>query len=173
VKGVLTLGRPHVSEHTPCSVHAALTAALDVFHPQAQEKGVLLERDFRAHRDRVLGDSEQLEAAFLNLLLNSLDAVGTVGRIRVTSESTSADHGAAGRITIRVSDGGPGIPPESRDRIFRPFFSTKRDGSGFGLPLALRTVEEHRGRLYLDESPSALGGATFTVELPLLPEGAE
>jgi two-component system NtrC family sensor kinase len=71
-------------------------------------------------------------------------------------------------IAVQVSDNGPGVPPETRDRVFRPFFSSKSAGSGFGLPLALRTIEEHGGRLALMEEAGPLGGATFLVELPLL-----
>ncbi|MFH1765774.1 MAG: ATP-binding protein [Gemmatimonadota bacterium] len=170
VKGVLTLGRPRTSDHVPCSVHAALAAALEVVRPQAGERRVLLEGDFTATRHQVSGDAERLEAAFLNLLLNGLDAVGDGGRIRVTTDNPSLDRGAGCMISVRIADDGPGVPPEARDRVFRPFFSSKSEGSGFGLPLALRTVEEHRGRLSLDEDRCPLGGATFIVELPLLPE---
>ena len=130
-----------------------------------------VEADLRATEDRIRGDAEQLEAAFLNLLLNGLEAVEDGGRIRVTTESQPGEQAVGAKITVRVSDDGPGVPAEARDRVFRPFYSAKQEGSGFGLPLALRTVEEHGGRLHLEEESSPLGGATFSVELPLLPEG--
>jgi signal transduction histidine kinase len=70
-------------------------------------------------------------------------------------------------VRICISDTGSGIPSELRDRIFDPFFSTKKDGTGLGLALALRDVDDHHGRLYLDARPAA-SGATFVIELPLL-----
>jgi signal transduction histidine kinase len=170
VKGVLTLGRRAAPARVPCSVHEVLDAALQVIRPQAEERGVQIETQLRAREDEVSGDAEQLEAAFLNLLLNSLDAVGEGGRVLVTTENPGRGRDAPTLISLHVTDDGPGVPPEARDHVFRPFFSSKAQGSGFGLPLALRTVEEHRGRLALEEGAGPLGGAVFTIELPLLPE---
>jgi signal transduction histidine kinase len=121
----------------------------------------------------IYGDAETLEAGFLNLLLNSLDAVGEGGRIRLSTGNPPCPAGTPAFISVRVADDGPGIAPETRDRIFQPFFSTKPEGSGFGLPLALRTMEEHGGRLGLADTAGTLGGATFVAELPLLQEESD
>jgi signal transduction histidine kinase len=145
---------------------------------------VRVDAELVAAKDRVSGDAGQLEAAFLNLLLNGLDAAeGEGGRMLVTTDNSpggseavgagppeSGTYGArsGGSILVRVTDSGPGIDPAARDRIFRPFYSSKSAGSGFGLPLALRTIEEHRGRLELEEGSGSLGGASFRIELPLL-----
>jgi signal transduction histidine kinase len=181
VKGVLALGRPSAPSFAPCSVHEILDAALRVARPQGRQRGVQVDAELGAGNDRVSGDAEQLEAAFLNLLLNGLDAAeGEGGRVLVTTEDPPGGSGAgppessthkarSGRsILIRITDSGPGIDPAARDQIFRPFYSSKSAGSGFGLPLALRTIEEHRGRLELEEGAGSLGGAAFRVELPLL-----
>jgi signal transduction histidine kinase len=137
-----------------------------VARPQARQRDVQIEAGLGAGRDRVSGDAEQLEAAFLNLFLNGLDAAEGEGRqLRVVTENRGGD-----RIVIRVLDSGPGIGAEARDLVFRPFYSSKSAGSGFGLPLALRTFEEHGGDLVLEEDPAPLGGAAFRVDLPLLPE---
>jgi signal transduction histidine kinase len=169
VKGVLRFGRPHTSERAPCSIHAVLSDAADVIRPQAEERGILLEMDFGATSDRVSGDAETLQAGLLNLLLNSLNAVNDGGQIHLSTENPPSPQGTPPLISIQVADDGPGVPPEARDRIFQPFYSTKPEGSGFGLPLALRTMEEHGGRLGLAENAGTLGGATFVVELPLFP----
>jgi signal transduction histidine kinase len=90
------------------------------------------------------------------------------GRLRVTSEGDDPAEGAtATRLRVRVADTGRGVPEELRDRIFKPFFSTKSHGTGFGLPLAARTVEEHGGRLELAPDAAPGSGAVFVVELPL------
>lgn len=187
VKGVLTLGRPSSGVMAPCSLHEVLEASLRVVRPQARERDVRVDTDFRASKDRILGNPEELEAALLNLLLNGLDAAGEGGRVLLTTVNSpggaetegaglgggsTADTEHKGMISARVADSGPGIPPEHRDQVFRPFFSSKSAGSGFGLPLALRTIEEHRGRLVLEDDIGQLGGAKFRVDLPLLAEAA-
>ena len=95
----------------------------------------------------------------LNLLLNAADATQGEGRIEVKlrQERSSA--------FLDVHDSGPGIPPEERDRIFDPFYSTKPNGQGLGLLSVKASAQMHRGRVVVLESP--LGGACFRVSLPL------
>ena len=66
-------------------------------------------------------------------------------------------------VSLRVSDAGPGIPPEIRDRMFDPFFTTKANGSGLGLAVVHRAIEAHRGHVFVDSSTR---GTRFTVILP-------
>jgi signal transduction histidine kinase len=73
-----------------------------------------------------------------------------------------------GSIVLTVQDSGPGVSAEVRERIFRPFFTTKPGGTGLGLAAALRTVEEHGGRLDLVNGSDAGPGATFRLVLPVL-----
>jgi len=105
---------------------------------------------------------------FLNLIINAAQALeekvdenGELGVIRI---STRVD-GAEALITI--ADDGPGIPPELQDRIYEPFFTTKRvgKGTGQGLALARTTIERHGGTLRCVSEPGQ--GATFTIRLPL------
>ena len=94
----------------------------------------------------------------LNLLLNAIQAIDGRGTITVELES---DNDLA---TISVSDTGRGIAPEHLPNIFRPFYTTKGNGTGLGLSLARRIVEEHHGRI---ETTSAVGAGTkFVVLLP-------
>ena len=88
-------------------------------------------------------------------------AQGTGGRVRI------ALHAGPGEVVVHVDDNGPGVPPALRDRIFDPFFTTKRvgEGTGQGLGISRSIVERHGGRLVLEDGP--LGGARFTVRLPL------
>ena len=87
--------------------------------------------------------------------------------MRVWSESVSDPA----RVAVHVADEGQGISLDLRDRIFEPFFTTKPDGSGIGLSLALRTVEDHGGRLFLEKRSEIGVGAAFVVELPVLRPG--
>jgi PAS domain S-box-containing protein len=108
-------------------------------------------------------DSELLKTVFYNLLLNAAQALKGEGRISITVGNS------AELCRVSISDSGPGIPAAILDKIFEPFFSTKHQGSGLGLPIAKRIVEAHGGRITLSSSPGA--GTTATVQLPLEPDG--
>lgn len=164
VRGVLSMARSAPTRSDPCSVHASLDAALQVLSPQLKAGGVSVELAYRAEPDRVIGDEERLRGAFLNLLLNAVEAMPSGGHLAVSTEVFHATTSPE-VIRVRIADDGPGVPNELREKIFEPFFSTKEGGTGFGLALAQQTLEEHAGRLTLDE---ATAGAVFLIELPLV-----
>jgi signal transduction histidine kinase len=136
---------------------------LSLVSPELDRNGISVETGLEASEDTVVADFVQLKGVFLNLLLNAADAMPTGGTLRIRSEALPT-----GRIAVHVGDEGPGIPSELRERVFEPFFTTKSDGSGIGLSLALQTVEDHGGRLYVEKRAEHAGGAEFVVELPLL-----
>jgi signal transduction histidine kinase len=108
--------------------------------------------------EEVEHDSDQIHQVVLNLLLNAVQAMEGPGRVRV--EIGSQEECAS----VKVSDTGRGIPQQQLPQIFRPFFTTRGNGTGLGLSLVRRIVEEHHGRI---EVTSVLGkGSTFEVLLP-------
>lgn len=133
---------------------------LDFMHPQAERAKVRFRRELAAGLPRVEADSKLLRQAVLNLLINAQEAMPTGGQVVVR---TVAD-GAVVRLSLQ--DDGPGIPPENVDRIFQIYFSTKPSGTGLGLPIAKKIVEEHRGSLTVASAPGR--GTTFTISLPAL-----
>jgi signal transduction histidine kinase len=167
VRGALSLGRDQPAHRVPCALHEIVGDALGVVRAQLDQQGVSVATGFGASTDRVMGEPEHLKAVFLNLFLNAAEAMPDGGRLRVTTECDGSPRVGQARIRVRVADTGGGIPPEQQERIFQPFFSTKPHGTGFGLPLALRTVEEHGGRIGLAADGGSGGGAVFEVELPL------
>jgi len=100
-----------------------------------------------------------LKIVFHNLLINGAHAMKGKGRIRVAVNTVDTS------CEIAFIDRGPGIPPEVREKIFTPFFTTKSRGSGLGLPTAKRIIEAHNGQIAID-CPQA-GGTTVRVRLPL------
>ena len=168
MSGVLDLGRSRSTALESHSLHDTLRDALEVVGPQLNEGGVNVEAEYRADDDVIVGDAEELRAAFLNLFLNAAEAMPDGGMLRV-----STARSPQGLIEIRVADEGPGIPGEAREEIFRPFYSSKDNGTGLGLSLALRTVEEHGGTLAAADPPRSGRGAEFVVTLPLESEGTE
>jgi signal transduction histidine kinase/HAMP domain-containing protein len=124
----------------------------------AQKAGVMLELNIETGLPRVPHDPARLRQALLNLLRNAVEAAGRGGTVRIGARA----HGSGARLS--VDDTGPGVADAIRDRLFQPFFTTKPHGTGLGLLLTREIVLEHRGELHVDKS--ALGGASFAIDLP-------
>jgi len=142
---------------------------------QWEQTGIKLHRSFDAPDDQISADADQLHQVFFNFLLNATDAMGEGGDIYVTSEQIG--HGefnpefgdqANGIDFVRISirDTGAGIKPEDLPNIFDPFFSTKTEGTGMGLSVALGIINEHHG--HIDVESEFNRGTTFHITLPLL-----
>ena len=114
-------------------------------------------------------DPEQLREALLNILLNACEAMEYSGSLHIEETLFSEEDGAL-FACIRVQDSGPGIPAEELPDIFTPFFSTKEQGTGLGLPIAKSILEEHGGDLQVSTSPQT--GTTFTLLIPVTSPGA-
>ena len=108
----------------------------------------------------VAGYYEPLRRAFRNLIENAAQATNSEG-ITVSLEAIGS---SPSYVCVRISDHGPGVPPDLRDRIFEPYFTTKEQGTGLGLALVRQAVDTHGGTIVVSETPG--GGATFTVNLP-------
>ena len=160
VRGVLHLTRERVQGAETMSLHGLTDEALDVLAEQVKERRVVVERAYDADRDSVRVDPAQVKGALLNLMLNALDAMPDGGTLRLHSSRTD------GHVVVRVRDTGEGIPANVGDQIFRPFFTTKATGTGLGLPVAKRAIEDNGGTLVLAPS-HAQAGAEFVIELPL------
>ena len=130
-----------------------------LIRPQASQQGVRLELHPPSDTlPRLALDSEKIEQAVLNLVLNALEAMPGGGEL---SLRTAVEDG---QLLVVVRDTGPGIPPEIQDHIFHPYFSTKDRGTGIGLALAEKLVRQHRGHLDFRTGP---GGTTFSITLPV------
>lgn len=158
--GLLDFARRREPSRAPVQLNTVIRDALPLagLRPGGGAANVALSLDETL--PPVHGDRDQLHQVFVNLLLNALDHTPAGGRIEVASERRG------GRVLTRVSDEGPGIPPESLERVFEPFFTTKKAGKGTGLGLAIcrRIVESHGG--VIAAGRAARGGAELVVELP-------
>jgi two-component system sensor kinase FixL len=157
IQDLLLFARPPQPRPHPVDVSPVLAATAELLTSDPGLSGVRVEIEGSA--PPLIADAELLKIVFLNLLANSAHAMKGQGRIRVAVDA------ADGVARVVVSDAGPGIPPEIREKLFTPFFTTKSRGTGLGLATAKRLIEAHAGRIRIECPPS--GGTTVTIELPL------
>jgi two-component system NtrC family sensor kinase len=155
---MLRFASPKPRTLVPVNVHERLDHSLRLLEYQIKSRMVTLRRDYRAATVMVNGDESHLQQAFMNLLLNAVEAMGNGGELSAATES------AAGKVKISIRDTGAGIAPENLPHVFDTFFTTKKHGTGLGLTISRQIVEEHRGTI---EVRSDFGrGATFIITLP-------
>lgn len=127
--------------------------------PVLRTQGIILEIDAPENLTLVHADGGQLEQALMNLCVNAVQALNGAGLIHL-----SATCDVNGDFSISVADNGPGIAPEDRVRIFAPFFTTKDTGTGMGLSVVQRIIENHGGHIAVVSGPGQ--GTIFTLHLP-------
>jgi signal transduction histidine kinase len=152
-------------EFSQVRLHEVLDHSLRLVQPKLEDNQVSLSRSFQAGADVVKGDERQLQQAFVNLLLNALDAMGQNGSLSVGTELVPPEC-AAGRAQLRVTikDSGPGIPADLMGRLFEPFFTTKPNGTGLGLSITQRIIVDHQGDIRVESKPGQ--GTAFHILLP-------
>jgi PAS domain S-box-containing protein len=156
-----TLAHPGRRPEHAVDVRMPLGEALEFMQATFDEKRITVGANLGDAPCRVLGDHQNLEQLFLNLLMNAHEATPPGGDLRV-AVTREADQ-----ITVTVADTGPGIAPELLERIFEPFFTTKQRGSGLGLAISAGVAQAHGARLRAVNRPG--GGATLIVEFPFAP----
>jgi len=166
VRSFLEFSRPPALRRQPHDVGEVIERTLELFGPRLSQKRIRLVRKTAAGLPPVLADPDQLKQVFINLLANSVEAMGEEGEIRLAA---TAERDADGRamVVVRVQDAGPGMPEELRGRIFEPFFTTKDEGTGLGLCIAAQIMARHQGLLVLESSTDQ--GTTFAVWTPTAP----
>ncbi|MGA7322821.1 MAG: ATP-binding protein [Candidatus Sulfotelmatobacter sp.] len=158
VTDLLETARPHPPQIRLSNLNTTVEHAVMLARQQVLSKPIKIELHKAPDLPEVEHDSDQIHQVLLNLLLNAVQAVTGAGTVNV--EIGSQD----GFASVAVSDTGRGISSEHLSNIFRPFYTTKGNGTGLGLSLARRIVEEHHGRI---EVHSIVGtGSKFTVLLP-------
>lgn len=131
----------------------------------AVARKVKLSRSILPNALPIVGDRIQLQQAILNLVINAIDAMSeTVGENRIVSLRTSRFENFA---ELSISDRGLGIPADKLKEVFQPFFTTKAEGMGMGLPIARTIVEAHNGEILAANELGA--GAVFRIRLPIVP----
>jgi len=164
VRGMLDQTRRPAARLAPVDLAALLNRIYDTIAPTLSARHVELEADIDPELPPVMGDSDQLQQVFLNLVNNSVDAMPDGGRLRVRAWRDGAE------VHMELADTGCGISEDDLPRVFDPLFTTKEQGkgAGFGLAVSRQIIAEHGGRITADSAPSE--GSTFTITLPVAEE---
>ena len=141
------------------AVHPLLNATLELY--DGLFKGLELEKHFAAQLPDLSLDPDLIRRVFINIIDNAIEATSGKGHVIVTTFHDPQTN----VVVIEIADDGPGIPPEDRDKLFVPYYSTKRRGSGLGLAIVSRIVAEHRGRIRVEGNRPR--GSRFILELPV------
>jgi signal transduction histidine kinase len=159
--GLLSFSRESPAAREAVDLNRVVTETLLLAEPQIGKQGVRIVTQLRPGLPAILGHAAALEQVLLNLLTNASDAMDGRGEIRIESGLAPWPPGS---VRLRVTDTGPGIPPDALPRIFDPFYTTKPSGTGLGLSISYGIVREHRGTIDVESQPGR--GTAFTLTFP-------
>lgn len=158
VQQLLEFAKPVPPKLMPLEVSRLVDETLELLNSELVQRRVEVIRRYEA-RPQVLADPQQLKQVFLNLFLNSLDAMNGRGALELRTDVNGAE------CTVTVADSGVGIAPDALPHIFEPFFTTKSTGTGLGLAVVQGIVKEHGGRIHVESHPGQ--GTRVTLSLPI------
>lgn len=163
IQGLLDFSRPAQPQRKLHDIRHTLERAMYLIQGRAEKQRVVTELKTGSTPLVVNADPQQLHQVFVNLLINAIEAMPNGG------ELVASLHGSphAESVSIRIRDSGEGIPSELLPRLFEPFASAKERGTGLGLAVSQRIVQEHGGAISVRSGPS--GGSIFEVTLPAVP----
>ncbi|HLW85546.1 MAG TPA: ATP-binding protein [Candidatus Sulfotelmatobacter sp.] len=161
-----TLARFPASKPQPADVNEVIENALSMFNGRLD--GIRLHKSLSPDLPRVMADAESIKRAVANLVDNAADALqdSLVREIEISTALVASRDA----VEISVADTGHGVTHELKEKLFLPYFSTKKRGTGLGLAIVSRIIEDHQGSIRVEENQPV--GARFVVELPVVPESA-
>ena len=154
----LQFARAGEMQRAETSLNRIVTEFLDFYRPEAQASGIDLSPHLAPDLPLVSVDETLIRQVLANLVRNSQQAMPDGGQIDIQTSTTT------GRVTLAVIDTGKGMDERARKKAFEPFFSTKSNGSGLGLPTVRKIIEAHGGTIACESEPGR--GTKFTIELP-------
>jgi signal transduction histidine kinase len=161
VENLLDFAKPSKQEHIKVDIHGVLTNIKEIMDYDMKKKYIEMELDLEAD-GMITGEQGPLTQVFLNIILNSIQAINEKGNIWIKTKNIYENN--KDFLYIIIEDSGSGIPPKIMENIFNPFFTTKEKGTGLGLAIAFRIVQKHGGNIEVKNRKE--GGARFELRLP-------
>jgi two-component system, NtrC family, sensor histidine kinase HydH len=155
----LNFARPQTPDLKPCRIEQVLEKNLTFLKPQIKGKGFRVSLDIAGGLPEVLADADMLYQAFLNILINAMQAMPDGGEVRIQLRRRKDE------LNIVFEDDGEGVSPERLEHIWDPFFTTKDQGTGLGLGIIKTIIEAHGGRVNIENRPQR--GARLMAVLPI------
>lgn len=155
----LNFAKPKSPNFTACKIEEILEKNISFLAPQIEKEGYIVKKHYDDELPEISADSDMLYQAFLNILINSMQAMPEGGTIQVRVCSGDST------VTVFFEDEGGGIPEDLLEKIWDPFFTTKAKGTGLGLGIVKNIIESHEGNVNLVNKPDV--GACVTVVLPI------
>ena len=166
VQRVMDYSKPFPPRKESVDLNGVIEEAIRLSLSTLRKREIAVLKDLAPDLAACRVDAQMIEQVLVNLITNACQAMeGSEGPKLLEIASAVQD----GRIVLRVSDSGPGVPPSLREKVFDPFFTTRKEGSGIGLSFSHRIVSDHGGSLRVDAS--RWGGAEFRIDLPATREG--
>jgi PAS domain S-box-containing protein len=176
VERLLELARPVRVSFTLVRLPELLERALELYGDQLDERRIEIVREYARDVPQIQADKEALYRVYVNLVSNAIDAMPSGGRLTVRAGWAAtgdplpppARRRSTNRVKVEIEDTGVGIEPSETERIFNPFYTTRDSGTGLGLALAHKVVQDHGGLISVKSTPRV--GTTFTIVLSLVAE---
>lgn len=162
IKRVMDFSKPGTPRLTLTNINRPVEDAIGLSSVTLRKRGIKIGQNLATDLPMVRADPQLIEQVILNLITNAAEAMKNVDGAKQIEITTSAENNL---ILVRVSDSGPGVPLNLREKIFDPFFTSKTESTGIGLSLCHRIITDHGGSLSVSES--RWGGAEFTIEISL------
>jgi len=163
VKDILDFARVTRLNLDEFSLPNIIDESIKLVSNELKGKEITIEKKFDPDLPTIIVDADKLRQVFINLLLNSIEAIENKGKIKITASPKNKKF-----VKIRISDNGCGIPSEILPEIFEPFFTTKSSGTGLGLANAKKIIEQHNGSIYVISKKGK--GTTFEIIIPRRPQ---
>lgn len=159
LKDMIHFSRPFALEFSAMDIQFMIGEVLKIVQPQAEQKQISLCSDLETDLPPLQADRNRLTQVLNNLVINAIQASEPGQPVSIRAQKRK------GQVIIEISDRGCGIPRDSQDKVFKPFFSTKKEGTGMGLAISKRIIELHQGRLIFRANRPT--GTIFSLSLPL------
>lgn len=166
MRQILNLAKPLPLQIETVDINELLLTTIPLIEKEAKKKGIALKTELTGDIEYIEADPNRLRQLILNLLINAIESINKKGRITISTEMAVEADGQKKWMLMKFKDNGIGISPDIIDNIFDPFFTTKNVGTGLGLAVSHKIIQDHDGMIEVESQKN--NGTTFSVKLPIL-----